>query len=96
MIMGDNNIPKELKDEYYTKAFIEIKKYLNEEYDKILKKLNIIIEDRPYTHYDFALINAKLIKTRKENELLKEKDINKTKYIEMLHVFSQIEKDYNL
>ena len=58
MIMGDNNIPKELKDEYYTKAFIEIKKYLNEEYDKILKKLNIIIEDRPYTHYDFALINA--------------------------------------
>ena len=95
MIMGDN-IPKELKDDYYTKAFIDIKKYINEEYDDILKKLDVIIEDRPYTHYDFALINANLIKTRKNNELLNEKGINKTKYIEMLHVFSQIEKDYNL
>lgn len=95
MIMGDN-IPRELEDDYYTKAFIDIKKYINEEYDDILKKLDVIIEDRPYTHYDFALINANLIKTRKNNELLNEKGINKTKYIEMLHVFSQIEKDYNL
>ena len=34
MIMGDN-IPRELEDDYYTKAFIDIKKYINEEYDEI-------------------------------------------------------------
>ena len=89
-------IPDCLKQDYYTKPFINIYKYLNSEDLAILTKLNINIENKEYTQYQFSLINAKLIKLRKSHDLLKEKNINSTNYIKLLHLFSKIEEDYKL
>ena len=41
-----DNIENKLQGDYYTKEFINIKKYLTDEYNDILKKLNINIEDK--------------------------------------------------
>ena len=40
-------------DEYYTKKFINIYKYITDEYSEILTKLDITIEDRDYSNSEY-------------------------------------------
>ena len=92
----NDNIPDKLKQDYYTKQFIDLVANLSIEQRTMLKKLGIEITNEKYTHYNFSLLNAKLIKLRKSHNLLKEKGINLKEYIQLLHTFSIIEIKYNL
>ena len=85
-----------MHSDYYTKEFINISKYLTDEYNDILKKIDINIENKNYTYFEFATINSKVITTRNNKKLLEEKDIDSNKYLELLNVFDKIENDYNL
>jgi len=91
-----DDIKNKLHSDYYTKEFINISKYLTDEYNDILKKIDINIENKNYTYFEFATINSKVITTRNNKKLLEEKDIDSNKYLELLNVFDKIENDYNL
>lgn len=91
-----DDIKNKLQSDYYTKEFINISKYLTDEYNDILKKIDINIENKNYTYFEFATINSKVITTRNNKKLLEEKDIDSNKYLELLNVFDKIENDYNL
>ena len=83
-------------DEYYTKKFINIHKYITDEYSEILTKLDITIEDRDYSNSEFDKINSKLIRMRKNTEFLNSKNIDNIQYMKLLDLFDKIEADYDL
>lgn len=89
------NDPKYI-EEYHHKKFIDIHKYITEEYNEILTKLDIIVEDREYSNSEFDKINSKLIRLRNQLELLSSKNIKRDKFMELLMLFDKIEADYDL
>ena len=83
-------------DEYYTKKFINIYKYITDEYSEILTKLDITIENRDYSNSEFDKINSKLIRMRKNIELLNSKNIDNILFMKLLDLFDKIEAVYDL
>lgn len=83
-------------DEYYTKKFINIHKYITAEYNEILTKLGITIENEDYSNSEFDKINSKLIRMRKNTEFLNSKNINNIQFMKLLDLFDKIEADYDL
>lgn len=83
-------------DEYYNKKFINIYKYITDEFKEILNKLDIIIEDKDYSNSEFDEINSRLIRMRKNTEFLNSKNIDNIQYMKLLDLFDKIEADYNL
>ena len=86
----------EFLNEYYTKKFINIHKYITAEYNEILTKLGITIENKDYSNSEFDKINSKLIRMRKNIDFLNSKYINNIKFMELLDLFDKIEADYDL
>ncbi len=86
----------EFLNEYYTKKFINIHKYITAEYNEILTKLGITIENKDYSNSEFDKINSKLIRMRKNIDFLNSKNINNIKFMELLDLFDKIEADYDL
>ena len=86
----------EFLNEYYTKKFINIHKYITVEYNEILTKLGITIENKDYSNSEFDKINSKLIRMRKNIDFLNSKNINNIKFMELLDLFDKIEADYDL
>lgn len=70
-------------DEYYTKKFINIHKYITAEYNEILTKLGITIENEDYSNSEFDKINSKLIRMRKNIDFLNSKNINNIKFMKL-------------
>ncbi len=83
-------------DEYYNKKFINIYKYITDEFKEILNKLDIIIEDKDYSNSEFDEINSRLIRMRKNTEFLNSKNIDNIQYMKLLDLFDKIEADYDL
>lgn len=83
-------------DEYYTKKFINIYKYITDEFREILTKLDIIIEDRDYSNSEFDEINSRLIRMRKNIDSLNSKSIDNILFMKLLDLFDKIEADYDL
>lgn len=83
-------------EEYNTKKFIDIHKYITDEFNEILTKLDIIVEDREYSNLEFDKINSKLIRLRNQLDLLSSKNIERNKFMELIMLFNKIEADYNL
>ena len=83
-------------DEYYNKKFINIYKYITDEFKEILNKLDIIIEDKDYSNSEFDEINSRLIRMRKNTEFLNSKYIDNIQYMKLLDLFDKIEADYDL
>jgi len=83
-------------DEYYTKKFINIYKYITDEFREILTKLDIIIEDRDYSNSEFDEINSRLIRMRKNINFLNTKSIDNILFMKLLDLFDKIEADYDL
>lgn len=83
-------------DEYYTKKFINIYKYITDEFREILTKLDIIIEDRDYSNSEFDEINSRLIRMRKNIDFLNSKSIDNILFMKLLDLFDKIEADYDL
>ena len=77
----------EFLNEYYTKKFINIHKYITAEYNEILTKLGITIENKDYSNSEFDKINSKLIRMRKNIDFLNSKNINNIKFMELLDLF---------
>lgn len=87
---------QEFFDEYYNKKFINIYKYITDEFREILTKLDIIIENKDYSNSEFDKINSKLIRMRNSTEFLKSKDIDVNQFMNLICLFDKIEADYNL
>lgn len=85
-----------LLGDYYTKKFINIQKYLTKEHNEILNKLDIVVENKDYSNFEFAAINSRLIRIRKQLDLLTSKNIDYDKFMEILNIFDKIELDYNI
>ena len=83
-------------DEYYNKKFINIYKYISDEFREILVKLDIIIEDRDYSNSEFDEINSRLIRMRKNIDFLNSKSIDNILFMKLLDLFDKIEADYDL
>lgn len=83
-------------DEYYNKKFINIYKYISDEFKEILVKLDIIIENKDYSNSEFDKINSKLIRMRNNTELLNSKNIDQIHFMKLLDLFDKIEADYDL
>ena len=83
-------------DEYYNKKFINIYKYITDEFKEILNKLDIIIEVKDYSNSEFDEINSRLIRMRKNTEFLNSKYIDNIQYMKLLDLFDKIEADYDL
>lgn len=94
----------EWEKEYFDNKKIEIINFLNLNHISILKKLEIFIEDKKYTEYEYNIIemilynyyetdiNDKLIK----NEKLNKRGITLKEYEEILNVFTKISSYYKL
>ncbi len=83
-------------DEYYNKKFINIYKYITDEFREILTKLDIIIENRDYSNSEFDAINSKIIVMRNNTEFMKFKNIDINQFMKLLYLFDKIEADYDL
>lgn len=97
----DDMIIDEYRTRYLYKHRINIIKYLNKELEEILGKLEIKIEDKLYTEYEYDLIDEKIMDyytdgTFEPIKLLSEKNVSKKEYEKVLEAFSEIVKDYKL
>jgi len=102
--MENNNFKDILS--YYKKRYlyeprINIMKYLSKNLKECLDKLEIEIEDRLYTEYDYDLIDEKILDyytdgTFEPIKSLDEKGVSKEEYNAILEAFSKIVQDYNL
>ena len=52
-----DDIKNKLHSDYYTKEFINISKYLTDEYNDILKKIDINIEKKNYKYFEYTTTN---------------------------------------
>lgn len=83
---------------------INIYKYFNEKKLYILSKLDIIVEDRLYTEYEYDILEEILLeyytdpndKELKPLRKLSDKEVSEEEYQEILDIFSKISDDYNL
>lgn len=89
-------------DKYYNNKLINIISYLDKDDMKILEKLNIHIEDKKYTEYEFNLIEEKIFGyyLNEVDENVKtffyRNKIDIKKYNLLLEKFNKIASDYNL
>ena len=96
-----NNMIGEDSIIYLYKNRINIIKYLSKDLEEVLLKLEIKIEDRLYTEYEYDLIDEKIMDyytdgTFEPIKLLSEKGVSQKDYEEILNAFSKIVEDYNL
>ncbi len=97
-------IIKKLKYEYYNNPIIDLIKYFNQEELNILKKLEVIIEDKLYTESEFDRINSKVLKYYEHSEngeivqtsILTNKNINKEDLDKILNKFNKVALDYKI
>ncbi len=92
------------RKKYLNEPRINIMKYLNDETKEIFNKLEILIEDKLYTEYEYDLIDEKVLEYYSDEtdstyvppKSLSEKNVSNKEYEEVLNVFSKIVEDYNL
>ena len=95
---------EELKKEYLEEPRIPIMKYLTSELLEIFNKLEIKIEDKLYTEYEYDLVDESILEYYVDEtdpkcepqKKLSEKNVTSEQYQKLLYIFSQIVQDYNL
>lgn len=86
---------------YLYEPRIDIMRYLSKNLKECLDKLEIEIEDRLYTEYDYDLIDEKILDyytdgTFKPIKSLCERGVSEEEYKSILEALSKIVQDYNL
>lgn len=89
---------------YLKEPRINIMKYLTKETKDIFDRLEIKIEDKLYTEYEYDLVDEKVLEyyidetdpTYIPPKLLADKNVSKEEYEKVLQVFLNIVNDYNL
>lgn len=83
------------KEKYFKSKIINFYKHLNEEDIKILRKLEIVIENKIYTEYEFDIIEEKLITYyEKDNQLIN--GVTRKQYNNILRKFDKISDIYKI
>lgn len=84
------------EQEYINKVKINILCFMNSKCLEKLKKLNIIIDKRKYTEYEFHIIEMQLYEWYNELEKLKKLNFTKKEYEDILNIFRKISSYYEL
>lgn len=84
------------RQNYINKKKIDIYNYLTQKQIEILSKLNIIIENKLYTIYDFDIKQSELLKYINNKQKLYDINITDEEYNEIINIFYKISDEYKL
>lgn len=85
-----------VRQNYINKKEIDIYNYLTQKQIEILSKLNIIIENKLYTIYDFDIKQSELLKYINNKQKLYDINITNEEYNEIINIFYKISDEYKL
>jgi len=85
-----------VRQNYINKKEIDIYNYLTQKQIEILSKLNIIIENKLYTIYDFDIKQSELLKYINNKQKLYDINITDEEYNEIINIFYKISDEYKL
>lgn len=85
-----------VRQNYINKKEIDIYNYLTQKQIETLSKLNIIIENKLYTIYDFEIKQSELLKYINNKQKLYDINITDEEYNEIINIFYKISDEYKL
>ena len=81
---------------YFSNDCIDIYHFFKKDQLQVLNKLNLKIEDKKYSLYDFDLLEMEIMKYYKDREKLKEKAITDKEYEIIIEIFDKIKEEYKV
>ena len=85
-----------VRQNYINKKELDIYNYFTKKQIEILSKLNIIIENKLYTIYDFDIKQSELLKYINNKQILTNTGITDDEYNEIINIFYKISDEYKL
>lgn len=85
-----------VRQNYINKKEMDIYNHFTKEQIEILSKLNIIIENKLYTIYDFDIKQSELLKYINNKQILTNTGITDDEYNEIINIFYKISDEYKL
>ncbi len=86
----------EWKEKYHNKRFIDFSKYITEKEKQTLKKLNIEIEDKIYTEYEFNRVELDLYSYHGERKKRESLGVSYREIKRLWDLVNQMSSDYDL
>lgn len=93
--MNNQNL-QQFHDKYFVRKFINVSEYFTKKDKDVMKKLNINIEDKLYSEFEFKYIEMDVILYYSVDWIRKEKSVPYKKIKKILDIFGRIEIEYNL
>ena len=84
------------RKDYFSNECIDIYHFFTKEQLQVLNKLNLKIEDKKYSLYDFDVLEMEIMKYYKDREKLKEKAITDKEYEKIIEIFDKIKEEKNV
>ena len=85
-----------VRQNYIKKKEIDIYNHFTKKQIEILSKLNIIIENKLYTIYDFDIKQSEVVKYINNKQILTNTGITDDEYNEIINIFYKISDEYKL
>ena len=89
---------------YHNKEIIDLRKEITNKELELLEKLEIIIQDKVYTGYEYGRLKMDLLLYYKDENMdeeewknvksLKDREVNRNDYNELLNKFCELNKKY--
>lgn len=94
---------KKWREEYHNNKCIDLFMYFSPEEKELLKKFEIVLEDKLYTQFEFDVINEKLVLFYKDedeedmDEEIKElpNGVNRAQFNNLLSIMDRVRDKYN-
>lgn len=83
-------------EECTSKKFLEIYHFFTKEQIENIKKLGHKLENKKYTIYEFDILENDIIGFLNSKDQLEKIGISQEKFHEIIQVFKQISKEYNI
>ena len=84
------------KENYFSNRILEIYRFFTKEQLEILNKMEIKVENKKYSTFEFDEIQSKIILYYKDRKQLKEKGISDSEYESILEILDKISDKYNI
>ena len=101
----ENSDYEKWNDKYHNVKFIDLFMYFTPEEKELLKRFDIVLEDKLYTEYEFDVIDEKLILYYKNEEEMEEDELKECKelpsgvdraqFMELLAIMDRVRDKYN-
>ena len=101
----ENSDYEKWNDKYHNVKFIDLFMYFTPEEKELLKRFDIVLEDKLYTEYEFDIIDEKLILYYKNEEEMEEDELKECKelpsgvdraqFMELLAIMDRVRDKYN-